>query len=242
MSDQDPLEPTRVDTDAVGEPTMMQPAAGEPPPPTDPPPGGPPPGGPPPGDDGDDGGANRDRNMKIAIGATVALILILLGILLFTGDDDASVDSADPTTSSTSSTSTSTTTTEATTTTTQPPTTSGSTTSTTQDTTPPLSTCSGKDAPPDDASPIAKTFMDSWQLDDRPCAEAVATQSAVDTMFAVEPGPTPQDFFGCSPVDDGAGDPHIDCVFGFEGGTTHLKMNFGAVDGWRVFEVFFVAD
>ena len=232
MSDQNPLEPTRVDTDAVGEPTMVQPAAGEPPTPTDPPPGGPPPG------DGDDGGDNRDRNMKIAIGGVVVLILVLLGVLFLTDDDDASVETADPTTSST------TTTTEAATTSTEAPTTTASstTTSTTEDTTPPTSTCSGKDAPPDDPSPIAKTFMDSWQLDDRPCAEAIATDGAVNTMFAVEPGPTPQDFFGCSPVDDGTSDPHNECVFGFEGGTTNLKMNFGAIDGWRVFEVSFVAD
>jgi hypothetical protein len=221
MSDHEPEgDPTRVDT-PVTDPTMAMPAA------TD---GPPPPGEPPPTDEP----PSPDRRRWILAGL-VALIVVLGIALLILDDDD---ETASPSSSSTTTTE-ETTTTEATTTTASTTTTTASTTTTTapSSTVPPGQCVSSG---PDDPEPVAQVVYQAFTLDDRACAENLATSEAIDQLFAIPGAGAGWTFEGCIDQDDP--DPHTLCSYRFEGGSTSFRMSYSETEGWTVYEVFQVAD
>jgi hypothetical protein len=221
MSDHEPEgEPTRVDT-PVTDPTMAMPAA------TD---GPPPPGEPPPTDEP----PSPDRRRWILAGL-VALVVVL-GIALLILDDDE--ETASPS-SSTTTTTEETTTTEATTTSASITTTTASTTTTTapSSTVPPGQCVSSG---PDDPEPVAQVVYQAFTLDDRACAENLATSEAIDQLFAIPGAGAGWTFEGCIDQDDP--DPHTLCSYRFEGGSTSFRMSYSETEGWTVYEVFQVAD
>lgn len=192
--------------------------------------------------------SSLDRRV-IILGSLAALIVVLLIALLAvnSGDDDDDV-SATSTTSSSSTTTTSTTTTStSTSTTTSSTTTSTTTTSTTTSSTAPApppptiapARCTGE-TEPDDPEPVAVVFYDAWTIGDRDCAEKVADDEAVDTLFALDGADNEWVFQGCFEQD--LPDPHTDCAYTYPGGSAHFRMNHGAIDGWEIYEVEFVAD
>jgi len=222
MSDHEPEgDPTRVDA-PVTDPTMAMPAA------TD---GPPPPGEPPPTDEP----PSPDRRRWILAGL-VALIVVL-GIALLILDDDE--ETASPS-SSTTTTTEETTTTEATTTTTASTTTTTASTTTTaapSSTVPPGQCVSSG---PDDPEPVAQVVYQAFTLDDRACAENLATSEAIDQLFAIPGAGAGWTFEGCIDQDDP--DPHTLCSYRFEGGSTSFRMSYSETEGWTVYEVFQVAD
>jgi hypothetical protein len=177
--------------------------------------------------------------MALIIGALVAIIVVLALILLLGNDDDDDVATGGTDTTSitledtTASSSTTSTTVEETTTTT------AGTTSTAPETTIPAAQCNPKTSPAAPGAP-AMTFYEAWRVGDRDCAEKLGTEDAVDTLFDLEPNGPEWEFQGCNEVADP--DPHGDCAFTYEGGSTHFKIVYGAINGWSIFEVYFVAD
>jgi hypothetical protein len=223
MSDHDPQDDaTRVDT-PVSDPTTAMPAAADGPPPIDePPPTDEPP--PPP-----------DRRRWILAGL-VALIVVV-GIALLLLDDDE--DTASTSSSTTTTVADDTTTTTAGTTTTASTTTSASTTTTT---TPPSTVPPGQcvSSGPDQPEPVAEVVYEAFTLDDRACAENLATADAIEQLFSIPGAGAGWTFQGCVDQDDP--DPHTLCSYRFEGGSTSFRMSFSETEGWTVYEVFQVAD
>jgi hypothetical protein len=219
MTTQDPGgEPTRVDTPAADRTMAMPATAGGPPPPGGRPPSAGPPDGAP------------DRRWWILAALLAAVILIGVAALLLGGDDDESADDTTTTSTtvaeSTSSSATSSTTTSSTT-----------TTSTTSTTTPPATVdpalcVSGE---PDDPDSSVQVLYEAYTLGDRDCAEQLATDSAVDTLFAIPGGGGGWTYQGCTEQDEP--DPHLDCAYSFTGGATHFRMSFSDTDGWVVYDV-----
>jgi hypothetical protein len=192
--------------------------------------GPPPPGEPPPTDEP----PSPDRRRWILAGL-VALIVVLGIALLILDDDD---ETASPSSSSTTTTE-ETTTTEATTTTASTTTTTASTTTTTapSSTVPPGQCVSSG---PDDPEPVAQVVYQAFTLDDRACAENLATSEAIDQLFAIPGAGAGWTFEGCIDQDDP--DPHTLCSYRFEGGSTSFRMSYSETEGWTVYEVFQVAD
>jgi hypothetical protein len=95
--------------------------------------------------------------------------------------------------------------------------------------------CRGTAGSPDDPQPVAELFVGAWQRGDRDCAEAIATEEAVGTMFGTEPGAEPPTFVRCAPND--VPEPHVECTWTSGGATIEMDMRFNAVDGWLVFAV-----
>jgi hypothetical protein len=219
MSDHEPHEdPTGVDT-PVTDPTMAMPAAagGLPPaePPDEPPPG------------------SRDWRPWI-IGALVALVLLVgLALLLLDDDDETATSSSSTTTTEATTTSSDTTTTTSPTTTTAPTT----TTSASAATVPPARCVSSG---PDEPEPTAEVVYEAYTLDDRGCAENLATADAIDQLFSIPGGGAGWTFEGC--IDQEEPDPHTLCSYRFEGGSTSFRMSYSETEGWTVYEVFQVAD
>lgn len=231
MTDPDPYgDPTRVDvpvTEAVpaaADPTQAMPVT----------PGGPPPGGPrPPVMDPPAGGGDQ-RWWLLAILLVVALLIGGAALLLGGDDDDEAVDASTTTstTVATTTTSSSTTTTEATTTTAAP---------TTTEAPPPTvapATCVSGD--PDDPSSSVEVMYEAFTLDDRDCAEKVATNDAVDALFAIPGDGSDWVDQGCS--EEEVPDPHVSCAYTFPGGATHFRTSHNDVDGWVIYEVFQTTD
>ncbi len=226
MVDQEPHnEPTRADTPIVDEPTMAMAAPGEAPPPVDRPPTGEPPAPPP------------DRGPWILVGILALIAVVAITALLVGGDDDDEAATAESTTTTEETTTTSeetTTTSEETTTTTAPTTTTTEATPTTID----PARCSS--SPPEDPAPTAIVFYDAYTVGDRDCASKVGTASAVDALFDIFGAGGGWTFQGCDEQTDP--DPHFLCAYSFDGGSTAFRLNFGAVDGWMIYEVFQTAD
>lgn len=224
MSDHDPSgDPTRADV-PVTDPTMAMPVATGAQPPVGPPPAGQPPAEPP------------DRRPWIIGGLLVLIVAVGLAVLLLGGDDD---EAASTTSSTTSTTVEETTTTEATTTTTAPTTT---TTAPTTTTSPPSTVAPGlcQSSAPDDPDTTAQVVYQAYTLGDRDCAANLATSDAIDQLFSIPGGGGGWSFAGCFPQEDP--DPHTQCSFTFEGGSTSFRMNYSETEGWTVYEVFQVAD
>lgn len=224
MSDHDPSgDPTRADV-PVTDPTMAMPVATGAQPPVGPPPAGQPPAEPP------------DRRPWIIGGLLVLIVAVGLAVLLLGGDDD---EAASTTSSTTSTTVEETTTTEATTTTTAPTTT---TTAPTTTTSPPSTVAPGlcQSSAPDDPDTTAQVVYQAYTLGDRDCAANLATSDAIDQLFSIPGGGGGWSFAGCFPQEDP--DPHTQCSFTFEGGSTSFRMSYSETEGWTVYEVFQVAD
>ena len=83
-------------------------------------------------------------------------------------------------------------------------------------------------------------FYDAWTVDDRDCANQIATSDAVNTLFALDGSDANWTFQDCSQT-DGA-DSHMECAFSYEGGAAFFSMRFGAIDGWEIYAVGFAAD
>lgn len=233
----------------MSEPTQGVPPVGGPPP-VDPPTGAPP--GPP-------GQPGPDRRIIIISVLVGALVLMVIALIVVRADGDGDVVATESTTTTTTTTSTTTTrvaestspsepvttpTTAPTTTTTRPSTTT-TTASTTTTTAPPPVTiapnrCRGTTGP-NDPDTVAVVFYDAWRVDDRNCAAEIASDGAIATLFQVDGSDARWVEQGCGPHDD-APEPHTDCVFSYEGGAAFFEMRFGAIDGWQVFNVRFVAD
>ena len=199
------------------------------------------------------GAAPQDRNRRLVVIGVLALIAVLAVVaLVVAGSDDengtdlASED-ASTTTSSTSSTTsttlapTSTVTAMATsapqaTTTAKP---SAATTTAAPKPTIAPARCDPRTSSAKPAEP-ATTFYEAWRIGDRACADKLGTPEATNEMFALKAGGPEWDFQGCAEV--AKPDPHGDCAFTYEGGSTHLKLRFSAATGWSIFEMYQVAD
>lgn len=224
MTDHDPYgDPTRVDT-PVADPTQTMSATG-----AEPPTGGLPPLYEPPGGGG-------DRRWWILGGLLLVVILIGLAALLLGGDDD-DVEAVDDTTTTTEEPTT--TTAEETTTTTEATTTSSSSTTTEapKTTVAPAKCRSGA---PDDADSSVQVMYEAFTLDDRACAEKVATNDAVDQLWAVPGNGGGWEYQGCEEQE--LPDPHLSCAYTFPGGATHFRTSYNDVDGWLIYEVFQTTD
>jgi hypothetical protein len=221
MSDHEPQgDPTRVDT-PVSDPTTPMPAAAG---------GGAPPADPPPPDELPEG--SRDWRPWILGGLVAVVVLVGLALLLLDDDDTASTTSS--TTLETTTTTEGTTTTAPTTTTTAPPTT---TTAASAVTVAPERCVS---SPPDEPEPTAEVVYEAFTLDDRACAENLATDDAIDQLFSIPGRGAGWSFQGC--VDQDEPDPHTLCSYRFDGGSTSFRMSYSETEGWTVYEVFQVAD
>jgi hypothetical protein len=222
MTAQDPYgDPTRVDVPVTDDPTQAMPA---------PVPGGPPPGGPPPPVDEPPRGPGGRGGWILA--GLLALILLIGLVLLLLDDDDDDETATTDTTTTTLLEETTTSTTEATTSTTAAPTTSAP-----PSTVAPASCISGG---PGDPESSVEVLYEAFTLRDRTCAEELATDEAVEALFAIPGEGDDWVFQGCEEQD--LPDPHVDCAYTFPGGATHFRTTYSPVDGWVVYEVFQTAD
>jgi len=216
MSDPE-FEPTR-----INEPVPEAGFAGGPPTTTMPRPG--PPDEPPP-----------DRRLWIIVGLLALIIVVLLAVLLLGGDDDDDDASTDATTTSSSTTSSSTTSTTTASSTTGAPTTTEA---------PPVTldpgACTAAGANGATPGLAAETVYDAWVLGDQACASRLMNDAALDELFSRDGSGANDTFQGCTEEDEP--DPHADCAFTYEGGSTHYLMNFSPTDGWKVFDVTQIAD
>lgn len=224
MTEQDPYgDATRVDV-PVTDPTVAMPAAA----------GGGPPGSPPP--TGGRSGDGPDRRSWILAALLVAVVLAGLAALLLGGDDDESTTTTTTTTSTTvadtsstsssSTTASSTTTSAPTTTTTAPPVTVA-----------PALCTSGE---PDDPDHSVQVLYQAYTVRDRDCAEAIATNDAVDTLFSIPGYGDGWEYQGCTEQE--LPDPHLDCAYTFTGGATHIRIRYSETDGWVAYDVYQTAD
>lgn len=221
MSEHDPHDaPTRVDT-PVGDHTQVMPAATGNVPPGPPPGTGEPPSEPP----------NRGPWIIGGVLLLIAAAVVALWLVNRDDDDDSAATSTTSTTVEETTTTSSTTTTE--------PTTTTSTTTTTQ---PGVTVAPGlcKSSAPDDPDTTAQIVYQAYTLGDRDCAEKLADDDAVDDLFSIPGNGQGWEFAGC--FDEDEPNPHTLCSFTFEGGATDFRMNYSATQGWKVFEVFQVAD
>jgi hypothetical protein len=75
---------------------------------------------------------------------------------------------------------------------------------------------------------------------DQACAAQLMTSDALDELFDRDGTGADDQFKGCTQVD--LPDPHTDCAFTYEGGSTHYLMNFSPTEGWQVYDVVQSAD
>jgi hypothetical protein len=214
-------DPTRADT-PVTDPTMAMPATSGAQPPAGPRPGGRPPAEPP------------DRRPWIIVSLLLLVVAAGLAVLLLQDDDDTTSTESSTTSSTAEETTTTgetTTTTSSTTTTTAPTTTSPPAT-----VTPGLCVSSG----PDEPEAPAQVVYQAYTLGDRDCAANLATSDAIDQLFSIPGGGGGWSFAGCFDQEDP--EPHTQCSFTFEGGSTSFRMNYSDTEGWTVYEVFQLAD
>lgn len=223
MSDHDP-DPTRVEP-VVDETTVFT-AEGA---------GVPPTGGIPPVFD--DRTPPPPDNRPWIIAAVLGVIVLMLILLLVLQDDDDGDDvDASSTTSSEPVTSTSTSTSTTAPATTEP---APSTTVVSVVTVPPEE-CA--DAGEGAAQPglAAQTVYDAWVRGDQACAAELMTPAALAELFGRDGTGADDQFQSCTQKDQP--DPHVDCAFTYEGGSTHYLMTFSPTDGWQVYDITQKAD
>lgn len=226
MSDPE-VDPTRVDLPPVadsGDPTSVFVPV------VDDGAGGPPLGGPPPLRPIDE----PDRRPWIIVAVLAAIVAVLILVLLLGGDDDgdteASTTTSEATSTSTSSSSSSSTTTTA----------PSTTTTVAAVVTVPPDECAEAGEGPAKPGPAATTVFEAWVRGDESCAATLMTDDALAELFD-RPGAEAQDQFqGCTEED--VPDPHADCAFTYEGGSTHYIMEFSDTEGWQVVDIEQVAD
>jgi hypothetical protein len=181
-----------------------------------------------------------DRRPWIIAGL-LALIVVLLIILLVAqgGDDDNAADTSSTTSSTLATTTTSsstTTTVKATTTTTA----AATTTSAKPVVTVPPAECAKAGQGAAKPGLAASTVYDAWVRGDKACAAALMTPAARTELFSRDGTGATDQFQGCTEED--IPDPHTDCAFTYEGGSTHYLMHFSPTDGWQVYDITQVAD
>ena len=183
----------------------------------------------------------RRRLLAIVAGLVVVGLIVLVVFMLGGDDDDADSAAATSTTASTTSMVASTSTVQESTTSTALATTTVPSPATS---TPPVTAvpaqCAEAGSDPDDPGPAAQAVFVAWTRGDTACAAELMTPEAQASLFARDGSGATDVFQGCSEVTDP--DPHTDCAFTYEGGSTHYRMNFSATSGWTVFEVYQVAD
>jgi hypothetical protein len=224
MADQDPYgDPTRVDV-PVADPTQAMPATT----------GGPPTGGGPPRNEGPSARPPNRRGWILA-GLFALVLLVGLAALLLSDDGPSATVTTDTTATTLEDTTSSSTT--ASTATTAPSTTAPTTT-----TAPPATVAPGlcTSGGPDDPDSSVEVLYQAYVLDDRPCAEQLATPEAVDSLFAIPGHGGGWVYQGCTEQADP--DPYMDCAFTFSGGATHAKASYSDTDGWVVFDVYQTTD
>lgn len=202
---------------------------------------------------GDDVPPPPDRRLWIIAGILAVIAVIAVALLVTSMDDDdeddvATVDSTlvestttGSTTSSTTSTSTTTTTSEPEETTTSAP--EESTTST-EAPEPPVTAepalCREAGSDGTDPGAAAQTVFEAWTRNDTACARELMSDEALDELFSRSGAEARDDFQGCWEYTES--DPHFDCAFTYEGGSTHYRLSFSPTDGWKVYDVYQVAD
>jgi hypothetical protein len=228
MSDPE-LDPTRVDVPPIpqdpGDATQIHAPVGGGPPGGGLPPRGPLPPPPP------------DRRPWIIAALLAVIVLVLILILLLGGDDDDGDDEASSTTTTepATSTSASSSTTVASTTTTAVP-----TTTTSPVVTVPPTECAEAGEGPAQPGAAATTVYEAWTRGDQACAATLMTPAALNELFSRDGAGADDQFQGCTEEDQP--DPHADCAFTYEGGSTHYLMNYSATEGWKVFDITQSAD
>lgn len=85
------------------------------------------------------------------------------------------------------------------------------------------------------------TFYDAWTVNDRACAEKIATDEAVDTLFMIDGSEAQWEFQECT-IDEQTADRDTVCSFRYEGGTARFALHRVPVDGWELYDVDFQAD
>jgi hypothetical protein len=186
---------------------------------------------------GDAGPPPPDRRPWIIAALLAVIIVVLILILLLQGDDDgddASTGDSSSTSTSLTTTSSSTTVASSTTASTAP-----STTVAPVVTVPP-DECADEGANPAQPGPAAVAVFEAWVRGDEACAEPLMTGDALAELFSRDGEGAEDEFQGCTEVADP--EPHADCAFTYEGGSTHYLMNYSPTDGWVVFDVTQVAD
>lgn len=193
----------------------------------------------PPGNDDSAGRAPSNTRWWWFIAVLIAVIVILLLVLLL-GGGDGDDDGSDTTTSTeVEPDETTTTTTEAETTTSSSPATTSTTAGTTDVTADPAQ-CADAGSDPTNPEPAAQAVFIAWTRGDTACAEELMSDDALAALFARDGTDATDVFQGCFEQDEP--DPHMDCAFTYEGGSTHYRMDFSPTDGWQVDEVYQVAD
>jgi hypothetical protein len=66
------------------------------------------------------------------------------------------------------------------------------------------------------------------------------TPAALNELFSRPGKDSNEEFQGCTGSD--LPDPQADCAYTYEGGSTHLIMDYNALDGWKVTDITQVAD
>ncbi|HEV2069822.1 MAG TPA: hypothetical protein VGR26_08515 [Acidimicrobiales bacterium] len=99
--------------------------------------------------------------------------------------------------------------------------------------------CTGTIAP-DQPEPVAMVLYEAWTIADRGCAERVATDAVVDELFDASGAGASWDFQGCMAISEP--EPYVDCAFTYEGGSAHMTLVFGEIEGWLVTDIGYVAD
>ncbi|MEQ1788776.1 MAG: hypothetical protein ABL966_17130 [Acidimicrobiales bacterium] len=93
---------------------------------------------------------------------------------------------------------------------------------------------------PDDPETTAQVVYEAFTLGDRACAANLATADAIDQLFSIPGAGGGWTFEGC--FDQTDPEPHTQCAYRFEGGSTSFRMNYSETEGWTVYEVFQIAD
>jgi hypothetical protein len=84
------------------------------------------------------------------------------------------------------------------------------------------------------------TVHEAWIRGDQACAATLMTPAALSELFSRPGAGSQEESQGCTEEEEP--DPHADCAFTFEGGSTHYLMNFSNTEGWKVFDITQVAD
>lgn len=216
-------DPTRIDTAATPADAPTQVGVPPVPPPTEPPP------------TADDGGEPPDRRPWILAGLLGVIALIAIVLLLMDDDDGDSAAEETTTTSTTEPTTTS-----SSTTTSAPSTTTTAPTTTTDPNAIDPATCAEAGSNPDTPGLAAQTVYDAWVRGDEPCAHELMTDDAFTELFTRDGSGANHTFQGCTEVEEP--DPHGDCAFTYEGGSTHYLIQYSDLEGWIVYDIEQVAD
>lgn len=217
-------DPTRLDQPTrVDEPTTVLPGPAD----LDPP------GGPPPWDDRPGDGPPPSRLPWVIAALLVAVVLVLLALLLLDDDDDDGDVTAG---TSTTELATSTTVEPSSTTSTTAPTTTTEAPSVTLD----PDDCDAAGANAAQPGLAAQTVFEAWTIGDQSCADLLMTDDALTELFSRDGAGATDELQGCTEQDEP--DPHADCAFTYEGGSTHYLMSFSPTTGWQVFDIEQIAD